>query len=117
MTLAGTSFDLDPFNDASDVEIALSTVFEKALRQKKPRQASSAAASLRHRPQVLAQSAEKGRASLARLLDAFGPEFFAGQSLALSRSLIVDGLPGRLEIQLHDRALRKRRIYVREERR
>jgi hypothetical protein len=113
--LGGMCLDLEPLKDASDVEISLSTLVEKALRQKKPARAPSAPAPPRHRPRVLAQAAARDRASLGWLLDALGPEFFASQSLALSRSLTVDGLPGRFEIHFRDRTLRNARIYVREQ--
>jgi hypothetical protein len=121
VSAGGRSLDLDQFSDASDVELFLTPIVEKALQENAPAPSSRAALSPRtaasgdHRPRVEARPAPRGGVNLGWLLDSVGPEFFARGRVTLSRELGVDNQPGRLDLDFRDRATISGQVVVGDE--
>ncbi len=107
--------DLDQFSDTMDLELFVTPIVETALREKKPVRTKRAVASNEHRAQVTARSAAAKSMSLAWLLDEIGPEYFARETLTLSRNLIIDNLPARLDVTFRDRDTIAGQFYVQDE--
>jgi hypothetical protein len=117
-SMGGRPLDLGEFGDPSDVELYLTPLAEKALRERKPvasaapRPAAGKSPSVARRPRVVAQDATADHVSLAWLLDVLGPHFFFRDTLAISRNLNVSDRPGRFDLELKDRTNIAGRISV-----